>query len=299
MTTKVFAPAKINLALHVVGQRADGYHLLDSLVAFAPVGDTLRISEGDQLTLAVSGAESDGVPQDSSNLVMKAAGLLARGRGAAIQLEKNLPAAAGIGGGSADAAAAIRGLLCHWQCSDMAKATDEQLRPLAADLLKLGADIPMCLACYPARVRGIGEDIEYLSQLKPVPALLVNPRVAVRTPDVFAALAQKENPPLPDDIPVFETTTGLINWLGQQRNDLEAAAQIVEPTVGKVLAALKGTEDCFLARMSGSGATCFALFPNQHSMIAAKQKIRRDHPAWWVSHGMFGDQSQKAMPKFS
>ncbi|OWY03262.1 4-(cytidine 5'-diphospho)-2-C-methyl-D-erythritol kinase [Thioclava sp. IC9] len=280
-----FAPAKINLTLHVIGQRADGYHLLDSLVAFGPMGDRLVLRESDALSLSVAGPEAAGVPADPSNLVLKAASLLSRpaGQGAEIHLDKYLPPASGIGGGSSDAAAALRALAALWD------------HPLPAETAQLGADVPMCLTPRPQRVRGIGEALDLVS-LPPLPALLVNPRVEVPTPAIFKGLDSKDNPPMPEVLPTFTGAPDCIDWLATQRNDLQAPAIASAPVIGEVLDALMTLPGCRLARMSGSGATCFALFETLDAAQAAEATLAQRHPGWWRASGMLGDQTQKAQP---
>lgn len=286
---EVLAPAKINLTLHVTGQRADGYHLLDSLVTFAPVGDRLRIGPADALSLAVDGPEAAGVPADARNLVLKMAALLPAGRGAALQLTKTLPAASGIGGGSSDAAAALRGLAAFWHLGpgDL---------PAAGQLAALGADVPMCLTPEPLRAQGIGADLSPVA-LPPLPAILVNPRVEVPTPAVFKALTQKENPPMPPALPHFADAAALIGWLAQQRNDLQAPAQAVQPLITTALAALQALPGARLARMSGSGATCFALFATLPEAEAAHRILSAAHPDWWSACTCLGDQRAAAVPQ--
>lgn len=289
---EVAAPAKVNLTLHVIGQRADGYHLLDSLVAFAPVADLLHLAPAPEMGLRVTGPEAAGVPEDGRNLVMKAASLLIERLGpvpgAALWLDKHLPAASGIGGGSADAAAAVRGLLRLWRVD----------RPewLEGAMLSLGADVPMCLECRPARVRGIGERIAPVA-LPALPAVLVNPRAEVSTPAVFRALARRDNPPMPADLPQFGAAGALIDWLATQRNDLEAPALSVAPVIGEVLSAMRGEKACRLARMSGSGATCFGLFATRTEAEAAARRLRAAHGDWWVAAGDLGDQGALARPR--
>ena len=281
----VFAPAKVNLALHVTGRRSDGYHLLDSLVAFAPVGDRLRLAPAEGLSLRVTGPEAKGVPEGPENLVLRAAALLGPGPGAALHLEKCLPAASGIGGGSSDAAAALRGVAA---LRGGAMASPEAV-------LQLGADVPMCLAPSPARTRGIGEDLTPVS-LPPLPAVLVNPRVEVPTPSVFKALACKDNPPLPE-IPAFADAVACIDWLAHQRNDLQAPAVALAPVIAEVLAALAALPGCRLARMSGSGATCFALFASEAEAGAAQAALSAAQPGWWVAQGSLGDQTAASAPR--
>ena len=299
-TVEVFAPAKINLALHVTGQREDGYHLLDSLVAFAPVGDRITIGPGDGLSLTVDGPEAAGVPADETNLVIKAAGLLSRGRGAAIRLTKGLPAASGMGGGSADAAATLRGLLAVWFDDDeaeaLADAPDPVLDEMFRNLPALGADLPMCLQSQTCRAQGIGEQLTFLT-LPPLPAVLVNPRVPVSTPAVFRALDQRRNPGLPDTIPSFRNAAQVTDWLADQRNDLEVAAGSVVPEIWEVLDAIAVTKGCRLARMSGSGATCFGLYPDEQAAALAEKSIAEAHPGWWVAAGYLGSWGDRAQPR--
>ena len=274
-TVEVFAPAKINLTLHITGQRDDGYHLLDSLVAFSNCGDVLRIQSGNTLSLVVEGPNAEGVPSDMNNLALKATEIVSQTGAAALTLEKYLPSASGIGGGSSDAAAACRGMLAF---EGQASALDEQT---LEKLLKLGADIPMCLDPRPWRVRGIGEQLESVI-LPGLPAVLINPGVPVHTADVFRGLRQKNNAPMPDALPDFENEAHLIDWLTTQRNDLEAPAIAAAPVIADVLDALRGCEGCQLARMSGSGATCFALFETEGEATAASASIKAAHPGWWV-----------------
>jgi 4-diphosphocytidyl-2-C-methyl-D-erythritol kinase len=260
-TIKAFAPAKVNLTLHVTGQRADGYHLLDSLVVFADVGDRLQVGLGAP-SLTVHGPLADGVPTDGRNLVLRAAELMEAE--AQISLEKHLPAAAGIGGGSSDAAAVLRAL----------QQLTGRLAPDAG--LSLGADVPVCLHASAAMMRGIGEVVEPIPNLPALHAVLVNPRVEVPTGAVFKGLARKDNPemePLP-------APADLIGWLRRQRNDLEPPACAVQPVIGQVLQALEQTEACQLARMSGSGATCFALYPDAEAARRAAGAL--NGRGWWV-----------------
>lgn len=270
------APAKINLALHVVGRRADGYHLLESLTVFTRFGDKLSVSAADEAdALFVSGPFAQLVPAGDDNLVVRARQALREALGprasgpVEIRLEKNLPAISGVGGGSADAAAALRALSRLWG------GADANLPRLAAGL---GADVPMCLASRPLIATGIGETLELLDDFPLLPVVLVNPGVPVPTPDVFAALMQRENPPLPP-LPAARDADALIRWLGETRNDLMPPALSLEPTVGDAVAALEAQGARF-ARMSGSGATCFGLFADQTAADHAAAAIRRARPAW-------------------
>lgn len=263
-----FAPAKINLTLHVTGQREDGYHLLDSLVMFANVGDKLTISLADTPNLSVTGPMAKGVPADESNLVRQAASLM--GVNAHIVLDKNLPHAAGLGGGSSDAAATLRVL---------SRLTDT---PVPADVSALGADVPVCLGNGPTRMQGIGETLTTLSDLPSLNAVLVNPGIALYTPDVFTALAQKHNAPMPDTIPEGLDATDFIDWLRGMRNDLETPAIAMAPSISKVLGALSVTAGCRLARMSGSGSSCFGLYSDAETAGAAAGRLKEENPLWWV-----------------
>ena len=283
MAINVFAPAKVNLSLHITGQRADGYHLLDSLVAFAPVGDRLVLSAGQGFTMSVDGPEGAGVPVDDSNLALRGARLVSE-NGVHIALTKDLPAAAGIGGGSSDAAAAIRGTCALFD----APMPDE------GAILSLGADVPMCMKPVSARATGIGGELERVT-LPRLPAVLVNPRVPVSTPSVFRSLTRRDNPPMPD-VPAFAGVSDAIAWLADQRNDMQAAAIAIEPMVASVLDAL-GETGAALSRMSGSGATCFGLYPTDAAAAEAGAAIAAAHPGWWVRATWLGDVSEMAVPQ--
>ncbi|WP_294606438.1 4-(cytidine 5'-diphospho)-2-C-methyl-D-erythritol kinase [uncultured Roseovarius sp.] len=262
------APAKVNLTLHVTGRRNDGYHLLDSLVVFADFGDRITVRPATVTRLTVAGPMAAGVPADADNLVMKAAALI--GQCADITLEKHLPSAAGIGGGSSDAAATLRALA---EMADVA---------LPRDVLSLGADVPVCLLTGAARMRGIGEDVIPLAGVPPLHAILVNPRVPVATPTVFAGLEQRDNPAMPDPLPEWSEPADFIAWLATQRNDLQGPAIAAEPIIAEVLDTLLDTPGCQLARMSGSGATCFGLYDSDEHAAAAAGRLAEDCPGWWV-----------------
>lgn len=297
---EVRAPAKINLTLHVTGQRDDGYHLLDSLVAFATVHDTLTVAVPAQgLSLTVDGPEAACVPTDGTNLALRAAGLVMP-QGAAIHLEKTLPSAAGIGGGSADAAAVLRAGL--WQCVQP-EPDPAEWDPLArlgdmAALERLGADVPMCLTSETQRVTGIGSTSVPVT-LPCVPAILANPRRAVSTPSVFKALRTKTNPPMPDDLPPLEDPEALIAFLAEMRNDLQQAACAVEPGIAEVLDTLAALPGARLARMSGSGATCFAIFDGRAKVEAAVMALQRSHPDWWIAECEIGSCAKLARPRIA
>ena len=273
------APAKINLALHVTGRRSDGYHLLDSLVVFAGHGDRVTAASAEADGFAVGGPFAAGVPLDGSNLVVRARDLLraafpaATRRPVHILLEKNLPPASGIGGGSSDAAAALRALRAVW---GLDLPAHEMMR-LAAPL---GADLPMCVAARPLIARGIGGEIAPVEGLPRLPLVLVNPGVPVSTPDVFRRLARRDNAPLPP-LPARLGPAALAGWLAAARNDLEAPAIAVAPAIAEARAAIRA-EGAALARMSGSGATCFGLFMTQADAAGAAQRIASARPGWWV-----------------
>lgn len=265
------AAAKINLTLHVTGQRADGYHLLDSLVVFAELADRISARRAPTLSLTVTGPMASGVPAGGDNLVLRAARLMAAAPPLALRLEKHLPVASGIGGGTADAAATLRLL---------ARLTGQPL-PDAAALLQLGADVPVCLAGCPARMRGIGEMLDPVPPLPGFWLVLVNPGVAVPTPAIFRALASRQNPAMPE-VPHLADAGALARWLAAQRNDLQPAAVAIEPVIARVLAALADQAGCLLARMSGSGATCFGLFAEESAAMPATAALQAAHPGWWV-----------------
>ncbi len=265
---RVFAPAKINLALHVIGQRDDGYHLLDSIVAFAGVGDWLTVELSDQTDLKVTGPRAGGVPTDASNLILRTLTTLWPGQGARITLEKHLPVMAGIGGGSADAAALCRAMM----------ALTGSAAPHPGALLKIGADIPVCITSQPARMSGIGEKLTEIPDLPPLPVLLVNPGIAIPTPQVFGALAFKDNPPLA----LLSETPDLPSWLKAQRNDLEAPAISLQPVIAQTLKDISATHGCQFARMSGSGATCFGLYATEAEAQSAAHHLAERHPDWWI-----------------
>ena len=277
------APAKVNLTLRVVGRRADGYHDIESLVVFADVGDALTFAPARALTLAVRGPTAAAAGDTADNLVLKAARALAErvdglklGRFA---LSKRLPVAAGLGGGSADAAAALR---------LMARAN--RLAPddprLMAAARATGADVPVCLDPRPRFMRGTGDILSDPLDLPRLDAVLVNPGVAVATKDVFAALrlgsVGKAGGSPPSWPAGAQARPALLAVLTDDRNDLEAPAIAVAPVIADMLAELRRLPGCRLARMSGSGATCFALFDTRRAASAGAQKLRARHPAWWV-----------------
>jgi len=278
------APAKINLALSVIGKRDDGYHLIDSLVVFTAHGDSVTAAAADTDRFTLSGPFARQLPslQSADNLCIRARDglrLFLRGMGhpappVALKLIKNLPVASGIGGGSADAAATLRCLLAHWRFRP-------DTAPIAALALTLGADVPMCLASRAARATGIGECLEPVAGLSGIPLVLVNPGVAVGTREVFRRLTDRQNPPLPP-IPAFSGPVDLARWLSETRNDLERPARALAPSIGDCLARI--TESGALAaRMSGSGASCFGIYGDMNGAMMAAGLIGARHPGWFVA----------------
>lgn len=276
------AHAKINLALHVTGRRTDGYHSLEMLVAFAEVGDELSLLEAKKDTLTIRGPFAAGLGNGESNLVLRAlAAFRARWpralpEGVSIYLAKNLPIAAGLGGGSADAAAALR-LFAAVSNEDI---TLPELHQIA---LTLGADVPMCLYSCPAEVRGIGEIVLPLKHFPDCHVVLVNPLVPVVTADVFRRLEHRDNPGLPDLGDPLMRPAQLALWLSETRNDLEPPAIAMVPVIGDLIAHLRGASGCILSRMSGSGATVFGLFGSSAQAHQAAHDLREKWPAYWVA----------------
>ncbi len=277
------APAKINLYLHVTGRRADGYHVLDSLFVFSRFGDRVEVSESTGFGLQVDGPFADQVPAGDDNLVLRAARAMADRfglDGAAIHLTKNLPVAAGLGGGSADAAATLRGLA-------RLAGLDPLGEPVLALARALGADVPACLVGGALQVSGIGDQLRAIGGLPALPLILVNPGIALSTAAVFSALADggaafSEPAPLDTADEDVGSLTALATALGARRNDLEVPALTLAPEIGTVLTALRRLEGCLLARMSGSGATCFALCESRDAAGQGAQWIKEHHPDWWV-----------------
>jgi 4-diphosphocytidyl-2-C-methyl-D-erythritol kinase len=282
VSVAAFAPAKINLYLHVLGRRPDGYHRLDSLLAFADIGDEITAAPADTLTLTVSGPEAAAIAGlGDDNLVLRAARLFREragiAAGAALHLDKRLPAAAGIGGGSSDAAAALRALSRLWG----QPLGDKSLAGLA---LQLGADVPACLAARPVWVGGIGEQLEPAATLPAAGIVLANPRRPLPTADVFrrrsGVFSQAGRfDPMPAD------AAGLAAALASCRNDLTEAAVALVPEIGGVLDRLAALPGALLARMSGSGATCFALFADRAAALAAGRALAAAEPGWWIGAG--------------
>ena len=280
------APAKVNLYLHVTGRRADGYHTLDSLVAFAATGDRISAEPANELSLEIGGPFAPSLDAGDDNLVMRAARALRKAsgsdRGARLRLDKFLPVASGIGGGSADAAAALRLLCALWELPP----DDARLHEIA---LGLGADVPVCLAGRPAIMSGIGETVTPVRALPPCGVVLVNAREPVPTPSVFRARkgafseAQEWRTPT--------RTDGLMQALSACRNDLTRAAISVSPAIADVLAAIEALDGCRIARLSGSGGTCFGLFDDTAAAVSAGKVLAGDRPGWWVSATAFLSES--------
>mgnify|MGYP003644693300 CR=1 FL=1 len=275
------APAKINLSLVVRGRRYDGYHELNSLVAFADCGDVVSVREADDLRLDLAGPFAKELSADDTNLVLQAIrrfddylGVKTTGH---FTLEKNLPVASGIGGGSADAAATLR-LLRRLHGREV------EQHALASLGLCIGADVPVCLDARPAMMWGKGELIERMEALPGFWFVLINPGVAVSTAAVFAALnapslVEKQAGPT---VPQFADVTALAQWLDAHGNDMERAAMKIAPAIFDAATALAATRDCRVARMSGSGATCFGIYDDEKSARAAEAALRIVHPNWWV-----------------
>jgi 4-diphosphocytidyl-2-C-methyl-D-erythritol kinase len=277
------APAKVNLTLHILGRRADGFHDLDSVVAFAGCADWLSFEPAETLSLSVDGPMAEAAGQTGDNLILRAAQALSDRvpglRLGGFHLRKNLPVAAGLGGGSSDAAAALRALAFE----NALPAEDARLLDAAR---ATGSDVPVCLDPRSRMMGGLGEKLGPRLRLPPLFALLVNPRVAVATPAVFARLGLAKGAPSgldPSPSPeagADRSTT--MAALRAGRNDMEAGACAIAPSIADVLDVLSTVKGARLARMSGSGATCFALFDDRSTATRAAQAITRDHPAWWV-----------------
>jgi 4-diphosphocytidyl-2-C-methyl-D-erythritol kinase len=267
------ARAKVNLALHVLGRRHDGYHLLDSIVAFADICDRLTFSEATENSLDILGPYAEGL-SGTGSLVVRAQEAMAHAFGRlipnlAVRLEKNIPLASGLGGGSADAAATLRAL-CRFA------RLDPSSRPIKDIALSLGADVPVCLVSRLSRMRGIGELVEPMPDLPPFSVVLANPNVALSTAEVFEALGLEPGetgyPPL--DFPfAFETS----------RNDLTPPAVQRLPVIASVIDALKAVTGVRFVRMSGSGATCFAVFDGMPQARVAATELAAHHPDWWIA----------------
>ena len=285
---KVFASAKINLYLHLTGKRPDGYHLLDSLIGFFSIGDAVSVGVSEGFSFHVDGPFAGSLSADerrdsteSGNIAVRAALATARAAGRTpdvfLHLTKNLPPAAGLGGGSSDAAVVVRGLLELWRLPSDADFLEGLLR-------SLGADVPVCFYGQAARISGIGEIIEPVPTLPMLPAVLVNPLKSCPTPEVFRRTRAAFKTPvvLPER---FKDTVSFAAFLKETGNDLTDAALGIVPEVATCLEVLGEAEGCLLSRMSGSGATCFGIFESEPDALRCAQRIQADHPGWWVQAG--------------
>jgi 4-diphosphocytidyl-2-C-methyl-D-erythritol kinase len=277
------APAKLNLYLHVTGKRADGYHLLDSLVAFTDIYDTLTLTPAPSLSFAADGPFAGGFADEdpTTNLVVRAARGLGEAVGrdvpVAFHLTKNLPVASGIGGGSADAAAALRGLARLWGI--------DPLSPVVLGVAAgLGADVPACVSGRACFMGGIGTELAPAPNLPEAGLLLVNPGVGLSTPSVYRARTGGFTPAMRFDTAPADTDA-LVTLLGERRNDLTDPAVALLPVIGDVLDAIGALPDCKLARMSGSGATCFGIFADVTAATRTGEALRAGYPGWWVATG--------------
>lgn len=286
------APAKINLFLHVTGRRDDGYHLLESLVVFAETGDRLVVEAAKDLSLSIRGPFAAGLADAGpGNLVLRAAAALqdeaSVEAGAHITLEKNLPVSSGIGGGSADAAAALRVLSCLWNIA----LPSSRLADIG---LAIGADVPVCLNGRPSVMSGVGETVRDVAPPPPCGVVLVNAGEAVSTPGVFKARTAPFSDPGTWETPrTFDT---FVEALSGRQNDLSDPALSVSPVIGGVLAALSGTGQCALARLSGSGGTCFGLYPDAAAADDAAAAIKAAHPHWWCVATAFRGEAPAIAP---
>lgn len=273
------APAKVNLNLHITGQRADGYHTLSSLIAFADVADTVTAEPADELSLTVDGPFAADLEGQPDNIMLRAARALAEATGteakAQLTLTKRLPVAAGLGGGSSDAAATLAALCTLWNVDPGPEALD-------TIALELGADVPVCRYGRAALVSGIGEVIQPAPAVPDAWLVLVNPRVAVPTGVIFRHRAGPYSEPAAAPDAPLRDAAALAAWLGHSHNDLEAPACQVVPLIADSLAALAATPGCHLARMSGSGATCFGIYADGERARTAAEQIRAGQPDWWV-----------------
>lgn len=276
------APAKVNLALHVTGRRADGYHELESLVVFADVADEIVATPAKKDSLRVTGPFAQAAGSGDSNLVARAVAAF-RARwperfetGLAIELRKNLPVAAGLGGGSADAAAALRLLAALGDAPP-------PLADLSQVALALGADVPACLLSRPSEIRGVGEIIHPLQSFPELHLVLVNPLQPVITADVFRRLQSRDNPSMPPLPQPLTRPAQLGLWLSETRNDLEPPAISLLPVIGDLIARMADVDGCILARMSGSGGTVFGLFGSSAQAHQAAHELRAHWPSYWVA----------------
>ena len=279
VTVTQSAPAKINLALHITGRRSDGYHELQTLAVFADCGERIVAEQADDLRLQIKGPFAASVPHDETNFVIAAARIFflteSFGDKLLLNLKKTIPVGAGLGGGSSDAAATFHALNRYFKTG----LDDRELAGLGKDL---GADVPMCVYGKALRARGIGEVIEPLPAVPPLPLVLVWPGKPVATASVFSGLHNVSNEPLPDLPQSLPSVDDAAAYLAGTRNDLLDAAIGIEPVIADALDALAATDRCLLVRMSGSGSACFGLYPSRADADAAGRAIGAAHPGWWV-----------------
>jgi len=279
---RIVAPAKLNLFLQITGKRPDGYHLLESLAVFTAFGDMLEFAPADTLSLTMSGPFASQLSVGDDNLVLRAAHALNRftngNRGASITLHKHVPIGAGLGGGSSDAAATLLGLVQLWQLP----LNLAQLHPLA---VSLGSDVPVCLEQKAAWVTGTGDTVTPVKFFTGASVLLVNPRTPLLTADVYRAFASAFAAPVTPPLPL-RSLDALVKYVKPLGNSLEAPATALQPKISDILAVLRATEGCVLARMSGSGATCFALYQEAPMARQVAHALRQSHPQWWVQESV-------------
>lgn len=277
---QIDAPAKLNLFLHVTGKRPDGYHLLESLMVFASIADTISVEPAKQLSLTITGEGSETLQAEEDNIILRAARILAEHLGKKpechLTLHKRIPIGAGLGGGSADAAATLRLLCRFWEISPDKKVLEDIA-------LSLGADVPFCLNGRAGLVSGVGEKIAPMDALPEIWAVLVNPRIALSTQRVFKRGVKAFTPAGIESIPHWNDAGEAIAWLSKQHNDLETPAIACVPEIAGLLKLLQQQKGCELARMSGSGATCFGLFSEHAQAHEIADKIAVQYPDWWVS----------------
>ena len=279
---QLLAPAKINFFLHITGKRNDGYHLLDSLVAFTDFGDEIEIKEANEFSFSINGDFGDALSADDNNLVIRAAKGLAEHNGrtpnVAIHLTKRLPIGGGVGGGSSDAAAVVRGLCKLW---DIAPDSDF----MDTLLLSLGADVPVCFNGQTARIQGIGEVIDTDYKIPPVTILLIAPNVSCSTPEIFRSFSGKYRDPI--HVPQrFESTDDFVSFLKLCRNDLQKPAISIVPEIADCIEFLNQSTGCLFSQMSGSGSCSFGLFSDEAAAIKAEEQISINHPNWWARRGI-------------
>lgn len=281
----ILAPAKINLTLHVTGFHKTGYHLLDSLVAFADVGDFVSVfpaqgknEEKNASFLDITGSYANQLPHNSENIILRALRYLDQDHNLVVSLVKNLPVAAGLGGGSSDAATALKIATAVLGCD----------LPSQEKLMEIGADVPACIEAHTLHMSGRGENIApFTVTLPKMGVVLVNPNIRISTKAIFSRIKQYENPAMILPVKRFLDAADFALWAGMQRNDLEKAAISYAPIIQNVLDALRNTQDCLLARMSGSGASCFGLYKDKKTAKKATKQLTQKMPQWWIKSSQF------------